>query len=229
MATSVYQFKGDPYSSHSVILSHLREGEGRRLLDVGAATGYLAERLSSRGYEITCLEGDAALAAAASRACSEVLVADLDGPLPPLKGPFDVIVYGDILEHLKDPLRVFVMINEHLRSDGTVIVSVPNVANIWVRIQLLLGKFEYADRGILDRTHMRFFTLNSFRTFLQEANFDVVKLLSTPIPLPLLIPERYQGPIFQLAHSANARLARIWKSLFAYQFVVVARRSKHEA
>ena len=200
MATSVYQFKGDPYSSHSVILSHLREGEGRRLLDVGAATGYLAER-----------------------------VADLDGPLPPLKGPFDVIVYGDILEHLKDPLRVFMMINEHLRSDGTVIVSVPNVANIWVRIQLLLGKFEYADRGILDRTHMRFFTLNSFRTFLQEANVDVVKLLSTPIPLPLLIPECYQGSIFQLAHAANARLARIWKSLFAYQFVVVARRSKHEA
>jgi SAM-dependent methyltransferase len=158
------------------------------------------------------------------------LVADLDGPLPLLKGSFDVIVYGDILEHLKDPLRVRRMINEHLRNNGTVIVSVPNVANIWVRIQLLLGKFEYADRGILDRTQMRFFTPDLFRTFLREANVDIVELLPTPIPLPLLIPERYQGPMFRLAHAANAMLARLWKGLFAYQFVAVTRRSKaHEA
>ncbi len=214
-----------------MILSRLREGQGRRLLDVGAADGYLAERLSARGYEVTCLEGDPSLAKVASTKCFRCVLVDLDGLIPPLSGLplsglFDVIVYADILEHLRSPLKTLMLINRYLRRDGIVIVSIPNVANIWVRLQLLLGNFDYADRGILDRTHLQFFTLKSFRIFLQEAGLEVFELLSTPVPLPLVVPEQYQGRIFGLACSMNARLARIWKSLFGYQFIGVARRSQ---
>jgi SAM-dependent methyltransferase len=221
-----YQFKPDRYSSHSMILSRLRGGKGLRLLDVGAANGYLAERLSAQGYEVTCLEGDASLAEVASKKCLSCMIVDLDGPIPPLSGLFDVIVYADILEHLKDPLRTLTLINRYLERDGIVIVSIPNVANVWVRLQLLLGKFDYADRGILDRTHLRFFTLKSFRIFLREASLEVVELFSTPIPLPLVIPLQYQGRIFRFVYAVNAWLDRIWKSLFGYQLIGIARRSE---
>ncbi len=224
---SPYQLKRDPYSSHSVILSRLGEGHGRRLLDVGAADGFLAEQLTARGYEITCIEGNQGLAALAAGKCRSVVVADLDRDLPELDGPFDVIVYGDILEHLKDPFRIFLDLNRLLSQNGTVIVSVPNVAHFWVRYQLLLGRFEYADRGILDRTHLRFFTLASFQRLLADARLMVVELVATPVPLPLLIPERYHGRWLSALHALNAALAGAWKTLFAYQFVAVARPGTH--
>lgn len=191
---------------------------------MGAADGFLAERFTERGYEVTCIEGDPGLAALAASKCRAVMVADLDRDNPELEGPFDVIVYGDVLEHLRDPLRVILQLNRHLSPDGVVIVSVPNVAHLWIRLQLLLGRFEYADRGILDRSHLRFFTLASFRRFLAEANLTVMELIPTPVPLPLVVPKRYHGRWLAALQALNAALARAWKTLFAYQFVAVARR-----
>lgn len=223
---SLYRFKGDPYSSHAIILDRLASGPGKRLLDVGSADGFLAQRLTERGYEVTCIERDPGLATLARGKCHAVVVADLDQGAPELDGLFDVIVYGDILEHLKDPRRVVLDLNRYLSPDGTVVASVPNVAHLWVRLQLLLGTFEYADRGILDRTHLRFFTLASFRRFLAEANLSVAELVPAPVPLPLLVPERHHGRWLAVLHAMNAGLARAWKTLFAYQFVAVARRTR---
>ncbi len=224
MTDSPYQFKTDRYSSHSVILSCLGEGRGRRLLDVGAAQGYLAERLTARGYEVTCLEGDPSLASVAATKCSTLIVADLDKAVPELDGPFDVILYGDVLEHLKDPLRILKLLNQYLKPAGIVVISVPNVAHLWVRLHLLSGKFEHTNRGILDESHLRFFTLASFRRFVQKANLEITKLIPTPVPLPLVIPDRYHGRVLDLMQTLNVALARSWKSLLAYQFVAVANR-----
>ncbi len=74
--------------------------------------------------------------------------------------------------------------------------------------------------------HLRFFTLKSVQIFLQEAGLEVFELFSILAPLPLVIPEQYQSRIFGLACAINARLARMWKSLFGYQFIGVARRSQ---
>jgi 2-polyprenyl-3-methyl-5-hydroxy-6-metoxy-1,4-benzoquinol methylase len=218
-----YQSKvGDPYSSHSVILAHAGDGKGRKLLDVGAAQGVLAQRFTQRGFEVTCIEGSAELAALGKSLCHEMIVTDLDKPLPALNGTFDIIVYGDILEHLRNPLEVFKGFNRYLRPNGKVIVSVPNFAHLWVRLNLLFGRFEYADRGILDRTHLRFFTLRSFRNFIQEAGLEVEDLVATPVPLLLIVPERRHGWCLNVLHSVNAALARSWKTMFGYQFVAVA-------
>jgi SAM-dependent methyltransferase len=223
-----YQSKiSDPYSSHSVILARVGEGKGRRLLDVGSAQGVLAQKFTERGFEVTCVEGSAELAALGKDKCHEMIVADLDKPLPQLNGQFDVIVYGDILEHLRNPMEVFRGFNRYLRPNGQVIVSVPNLAHAWIRLNLLFGRFEYADRGILDRTHLRFFTLRAFREFLGDAGLEWEAIVATPVPLLLVVPPRYQGGGWLKAlHSVNAAVAKCWKTMFGYQFVAVARPRK---
>jgi 2-polyprenyl-3-methyl-5-hydroxy-6-metoxy-1,4-benzoquinol methylase len=218
-----YQSKiNDPYSSHSVILTRLRDGKGRRILDVGSAQGVLAQKFTERGFEVTCVEGSPELAALGKDKCREMIVADLDQPLPRLNGQFDVIVYADILEHLRNPMDVFTGFNRYLRPNGLVIVSVPNFAHLWVRLNLLFGRFEYADRGILDRTHLRFFTLRSFQKFLQDAGLEADEIVATPVPLLLAVPRRYHGGWLRALHALNAVVARYWRTMFGFQFVAVA-------
>jgi 2-polyprenyl-3-methyl-5-hydroxy-6-metoxy-1,4-benzoquinol methylase len=226
VADSPYQFKkSDAYSSHSAILRLAGKGRGRRLLDVGAAHGYLASELRSQGFEVTGIEADTVLGEEAAKHCDEFLLLDLDGALPSFPRPFDVMVFGDVLEHLKDPAAVLQEFAGHLRDDGAVIISLPNVANIYVRLNLLFGRFDYQDRGLLDRTHLRFFTRKSFRQFLQDAGLEVEQLTATPIPLPLVVPAQRQGAMFAALHNMNAWLARTWQTLFGYQFVAVARKA----
>lgn len=224
MTASPYQLKSDPYSSHAVILSRLGEGRGRRALDVGAADGFLAELLTRQGWQVTALERDPAQAAKARGRCHEVIVADLDQAAPRLQGLFDAIVYGDVLEHLNDPLPVLVALDRALAAGGRVIVSVPNVAHLWVRFSLALGRWDYADRGILDRTHLRFFTERSFVALLRDAGLSVEELVATPVPLPLVVPPRLHGRALDAIHALSAGAARAWKGGLAYQFVAVCSR-----
>ena len=219
-----YQAKeDDPHSSHSVILTKVGEGTGRRLLDVGAAQGVLARRFTERGFEVTCIEGDPQLAELAGKHCHRLVVADLDGSLPALEGKFDVIVYGDILEHLKNGMAVFCALNKYLAKGGQIIVSVPNIAHLYVRLSLLVGRFEYMERGILDRTHLQFFTMASFREFLKEAGVRPVEIIGTPVPLYLVWPASREAFWLRALHGCNAALAHSWKTLFGYQLVAVCR------
>jgi 2-polyprenyl-3-methyl-5-hydroxy-6-metoxy-1,4-benzoquinol methylase len=222
-APSTYRLKDDPYSSHSLILVRLGEGRGRKLLDVGAADGFLAERLTAQGFTVTALERDPALAAQAHGRCKTVVVADLEAAPPLLDGPFDVIVYGDVLEHLSDPRAVLTALDRTLAPGGIVIVSVPNVAHLWMRLSLLAGRFDYGDRGILDRTHLRFFTRRTLLAFLREAGLAVDELAVTPVPLPLVVPPRWHGRWLDGLHAGSARAARLWPGGLAYQFVAVCR------
>jgi 2-polyprenyl-3-methyl-5-hydroxy-6-metoxy-1,4-benzoquinol methylase len=223
MSASPYRLKDDPHSSHSVILARLGEGRGRKALDVGAADGFLAERLTGQGWTVTALERDPELAARAHGRCKQVVVADLETAPPLLDGPFDAIVYGDVLEHLSDPRATLVALDRTLAPGGTVIVSVPNVAHLWVRLSLLAGRFDYADRGILDRTHLRFFTRRTLVAFLRSAGLSVAELRVTPVPLPLMVSPRWHGAWLRGLHALSARAAGAWPGGLAYQFVAVCR------
>jgi SAM-dependent methyltransferase len=225
MSGANYQLKSDPHSSHAVILQRLGEGRGRRALDVGAADGFLAELLTRQGWQVTALERDPAQAAKARGRCHEVIVADLDSAILHLEGVFDAIVYGDVLEHLSDPLPVLVALNRSLAAGGRVIVSVPNVAHLWVRLSLLLGRWDYGDHGILDRTHLRFFTRRSFVRFLSDAGLDLDELVATPAPLPQVVPPRFHGSVLDAVHGLSAGAAQVWKGGLGYQLIGVCRRS----
>lgn len=221
MSAVAYRLKADPYSSHGIILARLGEGGGQRALDVGAADGFLAERLTDRGWRVTALERDPEMAARARTRCHEVVVADLEQGVPALGGPFDAVICGDVLEHLSDPLPVLRGLGRYVAPGGTVIVSVPNVAHLWVRLSLLIGRFEYEDRGILDRTHLRYFTRRTFLDLLARAGLRVSELAVTPVPLPLVVPDRLHGAWLSGVHALSARAAHCWKSGLAYQFVGV--------
>lgn len=218
-----YRFKDDGYSSHALILARLGRGQGRRVLDVGAADGFLAERLAAAGWRVTALEGDPELAARARGRSEAVIVADLDREVPAVPGPYDAIVYGDVLEHLSDPLGVLLRLNRSLVPEGVVVVSVPNVAHLWVRLSLLVGRFDYVSRGILDRSHLRFFTRRTLLDLVAAAGLEVAELDVTPAPLPLVVPPRFHGSWLRAAHALHARAARAWKTGLAYQFVLLCR------
>ena len=217
-----YVLKPDPHSSHSVILRWLGEGRGRKLLDVGAADGLLSRRLTELGWRVTAIEGDPALAQAGARYCERMITLNLDREIPVGEGPFDVIVYGDVLEHLVDPLRVLVELDRCLAPGGFVIISVPNIAHLWIRLLLLLGRFDYLDRGILDHSHLRFFTERSLRAMLADAGLLIERFTATPAPLYQILPVSWHRRWVAATHSVNALIARKVRRLLGYQFIVLA-------
>jgi 2-polyprenyl-3-methyl-5-hydroxy-6-metoxy-1,4-benzoquinol methylase len=221
---SRYTFKPDLHSSHALILRWLGEGRGRRLLDVGAGDGLLGRRLSERGWRVTGIERDPDAAAAGARYCERMIVVDLDRDVPDPGGRFEVVVYGDVLEHLADPGRVLVVLGRALADGGEVIVSVPNVAHLWMRLSLLAGRFDYAERGILDGGHLRFFTERSLRALVASAGFTVMRATATPAPLAAVLPPRWHGRGLAAVQALNAAAARAVPRLLGYQFVVRARR-----
>jgi 2-polyprenyl-3-methyl-5-hydroxy-6-metoxy-1,4-benzoquinol methylase len=222
--TRRYLLKPDPHSSHSVMLAWLGAGQGRRLLDVGAADGLLSRSLSDAGWRVTAIEADPALAEAGRPYCERMVVSDLDRELPDLDAPFDAIVYGDVLEHLIDPLRTVQGLNQWLAPGGRVLISVPNVAHLLIRLSLLMGRFDYFDRGILDRTHLRFFTDRSLRRLLGAAGLVIVRRTATAVPLYQVVPKAWHGRLLDVAHAVSAALSRALPRLLGYQFVVVAER-----
>ena len=222
---SRYTLKDDPYSSHSIILDWLGEGRGRRLLDVGAADGLLSRLLTGRGWKVTGLEADPVAAAAGAAHCERMIVADLDAGVPTLDGEFDAIVCADVLEHLREPAAVLAALGRALAAGGEVVISIPNVAHLWVRLSLLAGRFEYAERGILDRTHLRFFTRRSLAALVTRAGLRLTRMTSTPVPLYQVVPERWHGRPLAAVHALSAAGARVLPRLLAYQFIVGATRA----
>lgn len=149
--------------------------DARRIVDVGCSAGGTLAWLRKRypNAHTIGLEGNSDLKNELSRNADEAHIVDLTKEIPDLGKP-DLMLFLDILEHLPDPETVLRRITDQLSPDGTIIVSVPNVAHLSVSLPLILfGAFQYRDAGILDRTHLRFFVLQSAVELLSKAGFDV--------------------------------------------------------
>lgn len=154
-------------------------GRDKRVLDVGTATGYVAKVLSERGCAVTGIELNAGAAKQAEEFCDRVIVGDvesLDLGAELGEDSFDAILFGDVLEHLKDPREVLRRFEPFLRPEGYVVASIPNIAHGSVRLALMQGRFEYRQLGLLDDTHLRFFTRDSVEQLFNEAGFMVGEL-----------------------------------------------------
>jgi len=150
---------------------------GKTVLELGPATGRVTRVLSEQGCQVVAVERDGAMAPNLERYCSRVIVGDVERlSLDEVFGDqrFDVILAGDFLEHLASPLKLLGDLRQYLSEDGYVVASIPNIAHGSIRLSLLNGKFEYKDIGILDRTHLRFFTLESILRLFCDAGFAIV-------------------------------------------------------
>jgi 2-polyprenyl-3-methyl-5-hydroxy-6-metoxy-1,4-benzoquinol methylase len=152
----------------------------------------------------------------------EWVEASLDDPLD-FGADFDVVVAADVLEHVAHPEQLVAAIRNWVRPGGLLLASVPNVANIAVRTSLLFGRFRYADRGILDQTHLRFFTRATATELIENAGFRIERVAPTAIPAELASPLLAARPLRRAIRAGARAAARLRPTLFGYQFVFEAR------
>lgn len=156
-------------------------------LDVGAAGGIVSAALGAAGCTVWAVEPDPEATAALEATGATVVTNTIEaatapgGELDPHTNPvrFDAIVFADVLEHVPDPASVLRAIRPLLAPGGWIVISVPNVSHIDVRLSLLAGAFDYADTGLLDRTHLRFFTRKTLEQLLDEAGLVITDVRRT--------------------------------------------------
>ena len=211
----VYTPRQSTTSLHYFI-RHLPFEPGSRLIDVGRGGGEAVGRaIADRGVEVTCIDQNSDL----PESQIKQFHVNLDQPW---ERQFDVEEYDTtialgVIEHLKSPERGMAEIFRYLKSGGKLYVSAGNVAFLPIRLTMLLGWFNYG-RGILDLTHRRLFTVDSFRRLLKNAGFRIDRIIGFGPPLADLTGGR--SKIFNVADRLLARLARIWPKLFAYQILI---------
>jgi 2-polyprenyl-3-methyl-5-hydroxy-6-metoxy-1,4-benzoquinol methylase len=198
---------GDKFSRNYMLVE--LASQGRRILEFGCANGFISRHLAERGCTVTGVEVDAMAAAEARQWCEKVVLADLNRHewVEQVGSDFDTILFGDVLEHLLHPEETLRNASRVLAPQGQVIISLPNIAHWSVRSSLLRGNFEYESTGILDITHVRFFTPASARRFIENTGYQIDATL-----------------FFVGGAGLNRRLRLLAPGIFARQMMFVATR-----
>jgi SAM-dependent methyltransferase len=209
-----YTLKRGSLSSHSQLLE-LVGPPSRRVLDVGCGQGELGHTLKRRGHHVVGVDYREP-----AFELDEFVQADLGAGLPlPADRDFDVVILADVLEHMSDPLKLLREARSHLAPGGSLLVSVPNAVHWSVRAQVALGKFDYTNKGILDRGHLRFFTRASAERLFAEAGLRASSRRTTPVPWENVIPPVLGRFVQDKLEKSDYFLGQLTPNLFAYQHV----------
>jgi glycosyltransferase involved in cell wall biosynthesis len=223
-----YPIKGTRQSSHDY--ARRLVGHNRDVLDIGCGEGFFAVELKKAGNRVVGV--DALPAASESHALEDYFSADLNdarGVFRQLSGRrFDRVLLLDVLEHLVRPDRLLSEAKAALGADGCLVVSLPNVAHFAVRLALLFGRFNYVERGILDRTHLRFFTRQTAQRLLEDAGYEILETRITITPAELVLGLPQDHPLIRAINAMQRVLIRLLPGLFGYQFVFLARLSPQD-
>ncbi len=239
MANKIYE------DINLTILRHFKGKKGLRVLDVGCGAGSLGGIIKSYGNYVAGVTISKEEAVIARHKLDKVFVFDVEKIKLPKLGAYDVIIFGDILEHLRDPWSVLAKFRQCLREGGRVIISVPNIATWNLRLGLLFGKFHYTKTGLMDETHIRFFTSKTAKQLVLKAGYKIIKFDVTPnvsyafidfirtlfgknngtdpysVNKKILSSKSYR--FYKAAVlPVEMALARLWKGMFARQFVIIA-------
>jgi SAM-dependent methyltransferase len=221
---------------------------GLRVLDVGCGFATTSQEIQRRGNEVTGIESSPEAVAVAKQRLARVIDSDLSNLAAIGDATFDAIIFADVLEHLPWPLGVLKDYLRFLAPDGSVIISLPNVGLWSVRLGLLAGRFNYADTGVLDRTHLRFFTRTSARQLIDRAALAIEHTTYNPglvrpfVPLAKKFVARGGGeqphdpaallksPAHRLymrtVHPLERAVASIAPGLLAFQMIFEAKRKR---
>ncbi len=195
---------------------------GSRILDVGAGSGTLARLCAGKDFVISAIEPNIAWLDVSTGLYSEVSGRTVEQTSDTFLEGHDAVVCADILEHLLHPEEQLKRLVNAQPDHCIFLISVPNVANIWIRLNILFGHFDYQDRGVLDRTHLHFYTKNSFIALVHEAGLQVTKLIATPIPLDLALPFLFKSFIGNSLMKIENLMTQVSPSLLGYQWIAIA-------
>ncbi len=226
---NVYTFKDFEGSSHKILIDLIRRHarRGGTLLDLGAAGGELGSAVRDHFARTIGFEYNVDCVGQLCGRFDSVVVADLER-VKSLPKNVDAVVLADVLEHLRSPADALLLVRKSLVDDGRVFISVPNIANITVRLGLLFGVFEYRDRGILDHTHLRFYTKRTIRREVEGAGFRIIEMGGSSVPIRLIVGRFTPEPLLRAGEKMLVWLTRAWRALFAYQIIIVAEKKVRE-
>jgi glycosyltransferase involved in cell wall biosynthesis/2-polyprenyl-3-methyl-5-hydroxy-6-metoxy-1,4-benzoquinol methylase len=216
-------------NSHTQLIRRIPEGVD--VLELGCATGYMSVVLRDQLHcRVVGVEYEAAAARKAEAYCDEVIIADVE-QLQWLKRlgerRFDVITCADIIEHLRDPTVVLRALIPYLKPSGKLLASVPNGAHTAIRLEVLEGRFTYEKTGLLDETHLHFYTHASLRGLLSRSGYAIDELTYTFQDVPdKIIRER----LARISIEPSERLLNLLHSpeAIAFQFIAVASPASQE-
>jgi 2-polyprenyl-3-methyl-5-hydroxy-6-metoxy-1,4-benzoquinol methylase len=213
-----------------------------KILDVGCGAGHTLKKLKelSKANETVGIEINEHVTQDLSDTLDRLYVGDVERiDLPHTENNFDYILFGDVLEHLIDPRRVLHRYKSLLRDDGYIIASIPNIKHYGTLLRLIFfDEFQYADNGILDRSHLRFFTKKEILKMFTDEKFEVVDL----IPVDDSKPEKkyrkkYKDTLFTFLNNklfsylSSLQILTIFfldSSFYASQYIIKAKKTKSE-
>lgn len=185
--------------------------ERSRVLDIGCATGFIGRYLKSKKKcEVWGIELGKEEAREAKKYLDKIIVGDIEdiGTANQIKGKFDIVFASAIVEHLKEPGESLKHWKKFIKKNGKLIITTSNIAHWSQRLSLLKGEFEYKDYGILDNTHLHFYTPTTFRKLLKESGYNIEHFSIDPVG----------GGIPRISKI----LSKIFPNIFAYQMLILA-------
>lgn len=201
--------------AQKIIISQVLQGE---VLEIGSSSGYMTKEFKKRGSIIDVVEVDNKDIMEAKKFARNVFLGSIeDNKLrQKIKGKYDFIICADVLEHLFDPEAALLFLKSKIKKEGVILISIPNIAYWAMRIQLLKGRFDYTESGLLDKTHLRFYTYNSFLELLKKLEFKIEKIYPAEVSIPF-------GHILHI-NFLKLLFAKFFPNLSIYHYVVKAKK-----
>ena len=224
-----YNFDIDISNDNTTYTKLIRlTGKNKKVLEIGCHSGTLSKYLGNNGCSVTGVEIESNAANEAKMNCNTLIEGNIesDAIFNQIKGSYEVILFADVLEHLIDPKRVLEKCRNLLIADGFILVSIPNIAHWSIRRNLLLGKFQYQEFGLLDKTHLHFYTLDTFRQFIEQIGYKIDHWESVPNYNWFDYTFLWAKPFYKHKNTwrffnyIEAGLSKAFPKLFGYQFVI---------
>ena len=222
---AAYEYKSDPLSSHGQLVRYMAQRDRAEVVDLGCSDGLLSLQIKSLGHTVTGV--DLEEHPMVHGRVDKFIQANLDRGLPDnLPEVFDMAVCADVLEHVREPETLLKELAPRLAPGGAVVASIPNFGHWYPRFRTLFGMFDYDRRGILDRTHVRFFTRRSFERIARGAGYEVRRIGATGLPFDVA-DRGGKGSVsakLKPIRAIDRALVKIRPQLFAYQFLYELKR-----